>query len=105
MQHNSGSSTALYNMRNSAIASAAGSVNTHVPRQPRAIVQKLALRVCAARWSCCGQKMVSKAVLTPVVNAAEVGVISDGVFELLGSTVEYHLKDVIQEAMKVLSCC
>jgi TATA box binding protein associated factor (TAF) len=49
--------------------------------------------------------MVSKAALTPVVNAAEVGVISDGVFELLGSTVEYHLKDVIQEAMKVLSCC
>eukprot|EP00953_Heterococcus_sp_UTEX-ZZ885_P006155 3784-Heterococcus_DN1.PRE.1 len=45
--------------------------------------------------------MVSKAALTPVVNAAEVGVISDGVFELLGSTVEYHLKDVIQEAMKI----
>jgi TATA box binding protein associated factor (TAF) len=48
--------------------------------------------------------MVSKAALTPVAIAAEVGPISDEVFDFLGSTVEYHLKDVIQEAMKVLSC-
>jgi TATA box binding protein associated factor (TAF) len=73
------------------------------------IVQALALYFCkssiALLRASCNQKMVSKAALTPVVNAAEVGVISDEVFELLGSTVEYHLKDVVQEAMKVPSCC
>jgi hypothetical protein len=47
MQHNSGSSTALYNMHNSAIARAAGSDEhacaTSAPRN----VQVLALRFCA----------------------------------------------------------
>jgi hypothetical protein len=45
--------------------------------------------------------VLSRRSIQPVASSMEVGPVSDEVLDFLAGVVEYHLRDVLQEAAKV----